>query len=128
MHDPMDIPAEEDEENAFVTPIGDLHDDREELQELNGEIDYSSQLVDAPRMKKPLIKINSAKRTVRVDVKKLKDDMWHQIDENKVNTLKNIIDTGDKNIDSSFYFICLLHLANEHGLTMTHTDSDIQIS
>ena len=75
--------------------------------------------------------INYAKKAKRVDIKQLKDKIWSDLvnktDENHgefkfTNLVKNVqtMYPEDKasEITPSFYFICLLHLANENHLTV----------
>lgn len=77
----------------------------------------------------------------RVDVKLLKDNLWHTIQKDEgvdKKTLGLVIGTISqaypveqrRDLSTSFYFICLLHLANEHDLTLTTNEahSDLQIS
>lgn len=91
-------------------------------------------------------KVNYSRVSKKVDVKKLKDHIWYSI-KTLANNLKNEMtdetnfDRGSltfreiaveiskqykvearKDISTSFCFICLLHLANEHGLKITSTD------
>lgn len=87
------------------------------------------------------IKIDYAKKAKKVDVKKLKAAIWKEIDANKdveeekneaesVATKKSFCDSlsvlapklDDSSITVPFYFICILHLANEKGLKLDGTE------
>lgn len=75
----------------------------------------------------------------RVDVKLLKDNLWKSIKEEpseevEIKKEKNFNDVVDvigemyrpeekKDLSTSFCFICLLHLANEHGLSISSNDT-----
>lgn len=91
-------------------------------------------------------KVNFSRVSKKVDVKKLKDNIWSSIktlaianksresDESTVaegnlrfteiaaELSKTYRTEAKKDISTSFCFICLLHLANEHGLKVTSTD------
>lgn len=90
-------------------------------------------------------KVNFSRVSKKVDVKRLKDNIWNSIktlansyksqmsgdddDEVKlkftdiaVELSKRYNTEAKKDISTSFCFICLLHLANEHGLKVTSTD------
>ena len=102
--------------------------------------------------------LNFSRVAKRVDVKFLKDNLWKTIKE-EAKTIERPAEPNEENIEeqveppkqtfgklvasvanlygteqrkelsTSFYFICLLHLANEHGLTIstneTHDDMEI---
>lgn len=106
--------------------------------------DMGSQLVTGGRKARPEY-VNFSKVAKRVDVKLLKDNLWKSIkletrektpgeEYESSKTFKNVVNViGEmyrpeekKDLSTSFCFICLLHLANEHGLsiesTPTHDD------
>lgn len=75
--------------------------------------------------------INFSKKAKKVDVQVLKDNIWNQldaktVDHSKVHKFTDIMGsvegmyTKQKSDDITvpFYFICLLHLANEKGLSI----------
>lgn len=92
-------------------------------------------------------KVNFSRVSKKVDVKKLKDDIWSSIKvlkdeyENEgsertqaekitlkftdiaVKIAERYTNEARKDISTSFCFICLLHLANEHGLEITNADN-----
>ncbi|GAV55240.1 hypothetical protein ZYGR_0AS05640 [Zygosaccharomyces rouxii] len=73
-------------------------------------------------------KVNYARVSKKVDVRKLKDNLWKAVTslqkENKSLNFTNVArevggsysEEAQREISTSFCFICLLHLANEHGL------------
>jgi len=88
------------------------------------------ELVDAPR-KVEKIRVNYVKSAKVVDVKALKETIWSQLKEDQKTTkepvpFSNILESLPQNIPSEameninvpFCFICLLHLANEKGLSI----------
>lgn len=94
-------------------------------------------LVDAPKMTR-VEAINYAKKAKKVDVKQLKDRMWdnmtkassdHNNMENNLKLTEIISDVSAtypskkaSEITTPFYFICLLHLANEKHLEIKNND------
>lgn len=74
--------------------------------------------------------LNYTKRAKRVDVKKLKDTLWQDIqqqqqqhDKEDVSFKKVLQDTelkhtNNEDITISYYFICLLHLCNEKEMEL----------
>lgn len=80
--------------------------------------------------------LNYSKKAKNVDVKVLKDNMWSVLDKKKHNKDIKSLKLSDitneiaalyptdqrKELSTSFCFICLLHLANEHGLTLNNCD------
>ncbi|EKM50431.1 uncharacterized protein PHACADRAFT_200373 [Phanerochaete carnosa HHB-10118-sp] len=86
--------------------------------------------------------VNYAKRAKRVDVRKLKDNIWKNLDidtddrpatdpaeprgfENVISGLQQSYPKEKlEDISTSFCFICLLHLANERGLKLENGDSE----
>ncbi|KAJ3258766.1 hypothetical protein HK103_003360 [Boothiomyces macroporosus] len=90
------------------------------------ELEYGDQLVSEPvRTKsKPIFFARQAKR---VDVQKLKENLWEKInEETETKTFTHIVSELDqvyqpkqrKDISVAFCFICVLHLANENNLTI----------
>jgi len=98
--------------------------------------DIGSELVARPKFIKK-IEINFAKAAKKVDVKKLKENIWKKltVDENNpskaevvsgkkefskvINTLNAVYpEKKMKDISVPFCFICLLHLANEKNLSL----------
>ena len=90
------------------------------------------------------VEIEFARKAKRVNVIKLKKDIWEEIEEvetsemrqepqekksfcESINKLEPKVD--DSNVTIPFYFICLLHLANEKGLELEGQEdlSDFQI-
>ncbi|CAG8645366.1 7975_t:CDS:10, partial [Ambispora leptoticha] len=112
-----------------------FREDEYPFEEVEG--DYGNQLISQPKKIKPAF-VKYAKTAKRVDVKKLKDNIWktladssdkttlakpgdQAIHEKKftsiIENLKKIYpDRKMKDISVSFCFICLLHLANEKNL------------
>ncbi|GME71999.1 unnamed protein product [Ambrosiozyma monospora] len=82
--------------------------------------------------------IKYSKVSKRVNVKLLKNNLWRSVtsaanDEHQVKTrLSNLIKLTETNyqgkrkseLSTSFYLICVLHLANEHGLVLSNNDGD----
>lgn len=114
--------------------------------------EVGSQFVMGGRRARPEY-VNFSKVAKRVDVKLLKDNLWKSIkseDDNtrvspgpdaepvKEKTFTNVVDViGEmyrpeekKDLLTSFCFICLLHLANEHGLSIQSNEQhdDLRIS
>ncbi|KAJ3097770.1 hypothetical protein HDU97_004550 [Phlyctochytrium planicorne] len=145
----------------------DFHDDDDEIGELAGfddlygdsiqdstpfermtgtdpknmyDFSYGDQLVDAPKKIKASF-MHYARTPKRVDVKRLKENLWtnlHPIDvdamemkfTNVVSTLNSKYEEKDlKDISVAFCFICLLHLANEKNLSIRNDSlQDLTIS
>lgn len=107
--------------------------------------EIGTQLVTGGRKARPEY-VNFSKVAKRVDVKLLKDNLWRSIKleareqeepsatpaaETKEKAFTEIVDTiGEmyrpeekKDLSTSFCFICLLHLANEHGLSIDATEN-----
>lgn len=106
--------------------------------------DIGTQLVTGGRKARPEY-VNFSKVAKRVDVKLLKDNLWRSIKqedkgedlegtpeaEKKAKAFTEIVDTiggmyrpeEKKDLSTSFCFICLLHLANEHGLSIDATEN-----
>ncbi|ODQ78603.1 hypothetical protein BABINDRAFT_39542 [Babjeviella inositovora NRRL Y-12698] len=80
--------------------------------------------------------VNYARTAKKVDVKLLKDNIWSALATRKSEEVKEETQFSDvvrditkfyapearKDLSTSFCFICVLHLANEHGLTITNND------
>ena len=78
--------------------------------------------------------LNYSKKAKNVNVKQLKDNLWksieHKMEEPELQLSDLVTDIGRlypteqrKDLSTSFCFICLLHLANEHGLTIENTET-----
>lgn len=80
-------------------------------------------------------KVNYARVSKKVDVRKLKDNVWKAVTSlrNGSKTLnftdiarevgENYSEEAQRELSTSFCFICLLHLANEHGLQIENSPS-----
>lgn len=95
----------------------------------------SSQMVDQPRKTK-VEAINYSKKAKKVDVRKLKDNIWKDLthvtapsakskcvgDRTFSSVIQDVAGMYDeekaRDITVPFYFICLLHLANEKNLAI----------
>jgi condensin complex subunit 2 len=76
--------------------------------------------------------LNYTKRAKRVDVKKLKDTLWKDIQQQQQEDKKEDVSfkkvlkdtttelkhTNNEDITISYYFICLLHLCNEKEMEL----------
>ncbi|XP_023757126.1 condensin complex subunit 2 [Lactuca sativa] len=102
--------------------IGDQFDDG------NAYSDVDDSLVSQPRQVEK-IDIQYDKKSKQVDVHVLKDTLWSTIQEMQKSagdedlSFKNILSsspaaTSNDDITPHLSFICILHLANEHGLTL----------
>ncbi|KAK9460788.1 condensin complex subunit 2/barren [Lipomyces oligophaga] len=128
---------------------------REEAQE---EFEFGSQLVVNNNRRFKAEYVNYARVAKKVDVKKLKENIWSKLDyedDNKYitadskslskssggiteheKTFSGIVgqleslysNKAMSDISTSFCFICLLHLANEKGLTIENNDSFSDLS
>ncbi|KAI8800967.1 condensin complex subunit 2-domain-containing protein [Cladochytrium replicatum] len=137
-------PAEEHPHRGDGEPLVDI----EELPaDAPLPLDFGSQLVQEPRRIR-VSTIRFARQAKRVDVKKLKDNMWDIIEETGVvESIKGkepareqseVLKFSDvkkslapkyhpkilKDISTPFCFICLLHLANEKGLTIVNEEKE----
>lgn len=80
-------------------------------------------------------KVNYARVSKKVDVRKLKDNLWKAVtslqQESKTINFTNVArevggnysEEAQRELSTSFCFICLLHLANEHGLHIESSPS-----
>lgn len=102
--------------------IGDQFDDG------NAYSDVDDSLVSQPRQVEK-IDIQYDKKSKQVDVHMLKDSLWstiqgmHKSAQDQDLSFKNILSsfsdaTSNDDITPHLSFICMLHLANEHGLTL----------
>ena len=127
------------EENDFVPDLfQDVHPYEDVLPaapfdappELDGFADESDDEIlrsDALRRVRPEY-VEHAKRAKQIDVKRLKDNIWQNMDVapaeptpfgNVLSTLHTVYPKQKlEEISTSFCFICLLHLANEEGLAL----------
>lgn len=125
----------------FNDVLGGVDDVSNGAEDNKSEI--GSQFVTSGRKARPEY-VNFSKVAKRVDVKLLKDNLWKSIKvesdertpeaeadaETKEKTFKSVVEIiGDmyrpeekKDLSTSFCFICLLHLANEHGLSIESTE------
>ncbi|CAG8467834.1 1688_t:CDS:2 [Dentiscutata erythropus] len=107
-----------------------LHDD-DGFEEDIAEGEFGDNLVSQARRNKPEY-IKYAKTAKRIDVKKLKENIWKTLTDTTesgsktstftsvIKNLKNIYpEKKMKDISVSFCFICLLHLANEKNLNIS---------
>lgn len=100
-------------------------------------VDLSQSLVALQPTQAPLT-VNYARRAKRIDVHLLKDCIWRTVESSKENTkLSQVIhslpsqytETNHGDLSVQYAFICLLHLANENGLTITEqSDGDLCIA
>lgn len=123
----------------FNDVLGGVDDNVPDGEDIKEEV--GSQFVTSGRKARPEY-VNFSKVAKRVDVKLLKDNLWKSIKvepreatpvEDQVNekTFKTVVDAiggmyrpeEKKDLSTSFCFICLLHLANEHGLSIESTES-----
>jgi condensin complex subunit 2 len=85
--------------------------------------------------------VNYSKRAKNVNVKQLKDNIWKSIEVKKDEPVMQFSDLVNditrmypkeqkKDLSTSFCFICLLHLANEHSLTIENNEAldDLQVT
>lgn len=113
-------------------PLEDAEDKKEDL---------GSQFVTGGRRARPEY-VNFSKVAKRVDIKLLKDNLWKSIKSEAAEgaaevapseTAKNFTEVVEviggmyrpeekKDLSTSFCFICLLHLANEHGLSLESSE------
>jgi len=75
------------------------------------------------------IRVAFATRAKRVDVKKLKADLWSNIETKPKSlhlsdSIADLKSVESRSVTVPFYFICLLHLANEHGLELRGASRD----
>ncbi|ORX96251.1 barren [Basidiobolus meristosporus CBS 931.73] len=135
--------------NFYNDAIDENHDDDDDdgpFPDVDDGVDFGEQLVTQPKFIKPEY-LNYAKTAKKVDVKKLKDNIWKELvtdestevpdsedlEERKVEGTQRFTDVMTnlkqvypenkmQDISVSFCFICLLHLANEKNLEITSDD------
>ncbi|AOW01170.1 YALI0B03476p [Yarrowia lipolytica CLIB122] len=148
--EPVDIPGQNDDGDDFGGY--DDFDDYGGATDMGGP--HNASFLGLPKAHPEYV--SYAKVAKRVDVRKLKDNLWRVMDYEKVDEL---VDNGDmvedaakveekrftqlveqvgaeyprqqkQEISTSFVFICLLHLANEKGLSIDQQDdlADLAIS
>lgn len=95
----------------------------------DGKVDFGTQLIAGGAKVKPEY-VTYSKKAKNVNIKKLKDNMWKSVEVKKEDAQERqfsdiVGDIGKmypseqkKDLSTSLCFICLLHLANEHGLTI----------
>ncbi|CAL1393708.1 unnamed protein product [Linum trigynum] len=111
-----------------------------EDMDAHSDIENPNTLVSQPRQVAK-IEVNYDKRSKQVDVQRLKETLWHHMQESSQSSLqvqeepasfKDLLASfpNDCNaaatindISPHLCFICLLHLANEHGLSIHGTTS-----
>ena len=99
------------------------------------DVDMAGLDLVAPAHHIARIRVAFATRAKRVDVKKLKSDLWAQIEKDVAyeagteaehgsqgipltHTIHEMKPFVNDNVTVPFYFICMLHLANEMGLQL----------
>lgn len=121
----------------FNDVLGAVDNVSENADDVKEEV--GSQFVTNGRKARPEY-VNFSKVAKRVDVKLLKDNLWRSIKleekektpgeetedgktfTNVVNVISEMYRPEEKkDLSTSFCFICLLHLANEHGLSIEST-------
>lgn len=117
------------------------NDDFEDTQESyrQNTIDLSQNIISTQEGKLDALSINYSKRAKRVDVRLLKDSLWSSINSDKKTTISGIISKLPaqyskkpkeelQDLSVPYAFICLLHLANEHGLQLKEvSNGDLEI-
>ncbi|KAG2215990.1 hypothetical protein INT46_007050 [Mucor plumbeus] len=136
--DDMDMPTDTYDANdqTILTAFEDTTFYQDNYDDNEHSALYGDELITNHHLKKtkPLY-VNYARTAKRVDVKKLKDNLWkvltaNDLDEEKVlgelkfteivNNLKKLYSPKTmRDISVPFCFICLLHLANEKDLSIT---------
>lgn len=120
--------------NDVLGAVNSLSENADDVKE-----EVGSQFVTNGRKARPEY-VNFSKVAKRVDVKLLKDNLWKSIKleekektpgeeaedgktfTNVVNVISEMYRPEEKkDLSTSFCFICLLHLANEHGLSIEST-------
>ncbi|GAO47125.1 barren [Saitoella complicata NRRL Y-17804] len=130
-------PEMDDDDDGFA----DAAETLSQAAELKEEMDFGSQLVSQGRKMRPEY-VNYARVAKKVDVKKLKDNIWSNLaitipdNDDPTPTPEPSLSQGEEkkftqviqdlqkvypqkemeDVSTSFCFICLLHLANEKGL------------
>ncbi|CAG8545208.1 17109_t:CDS:2 [Funneliformis caledonium] len=108
-----------------IYTAGDCFYDDYDEDELEGE--FGDNLVIQTKRNKPEF-IKYAKTAKRIDVKKLKENMWKTLDDNTtfsgvIGDLKKVYPQRKmKDISVPLCFVSLLHLASEKGLEITNND------
>lgn len=144
----------EDYDNYGGIDFNDVLGGADDVADSEEKEEVGSQFVTSGRKARPEY-VNFSRVAKRVDVKLLKDNLWKSIktellssrgaDEDKTDetkaeetrTFRGVVDViggmyrpeEKKELSTSFCFICLLHLANEHGLSIesTETQDDLVI-
>lgn len=82
------------------------------------------------------IEVNYAKNAKKIDVQRLKTKLWSYVEEKEADAaanaepasfqkaVKDAAEDMPRNITAPIYFICMLHLANEHNLNLEQDHSD----
>ncbi len=128
-----------DDDGPILDPVGI---DQRDIVELNAPVEYgdlNQNLIQEPK-KVEEIKISYAKTAKFVDVKKLKETLWLELEEER-KQLKTkdpipfetvledlpskVSSEALENISVPFCFICLLHLANEKELSLVQEKGNL---
>lgn len=112
----------------------DFNDALAPADDVKPEDGIGSQLITGGRKVRP-DHLNFSRVAKRVDIRQLKDNIWGSIKEEQqqpeekkfaevVGSIGKLYAPEErKDLSTSFCFICLLHLANEHGLLIENTES-----
>ncbi|KAA8492811.1 Condensin complex subunit 2 [Porphyridium purpureum] len=145
--------GDDEDDDDFLGGLPAFDDDsqgneveQDEVTGLYSMVAPQIQLVDAPREIEQ-VQIEYARTAKKVDVHKLKDIIWNRVSSDRkrenssdavMTTMQNVISTLPsempedqcRDLSPSFVFICLLHLANEHGLIIQGRQdmSDLNLS
>ena len=129
-------------ENALTLNAGLLLSSSVELKEDEEEAMKKQTTIKAMLALNATQKVNYSRVAKKVDIKKLKDNLWRciesqlmHIQEEEVKELKftkliqqlKTLYTFEsiKDLSTSFCFICLLHLANEHGFVINKDENNL---
>ncbi|KAJ1547540.1 hypothetical protein HK096_002473, partial [Nowakowskiella sp. JEL0078] len=140
------VSMDEEMQNDGLVIDGAVPIDEENLLKLQNEekqtknsLDFGDQLVEQPKKVRSIAPLNFARTAKRVDVKKLKDNIWLELtspDDNPFYDKPKTLATEQKfteiiagltrvypakkmkDISVAFCFICILHLANEKNLAV----------
>ncbi|CCH44565.1 Condensin complex subunit 2 [Wickerhamomyces ciferrii] len=106
---------------------------------IEDKLEFGTQLITGGKKVKSEY-VNYSKTAKNVNVKYLKDNLWDAIEVKKEEPERNfsevVQDIGKlypkeekKDLSTSFFFICLLHLANEHSLDLESNEqlTDLRI-
>ncbi|KAK9722168.1 hypothetical protein K7432_002881 [Basidiobolus ranarum] len=138
--------------NFYNDAVDDNNDDDDDddglpFPDVYDGVDFGEQLVAQPKLIKPEF-LNYAKTAKKVDVKKLKDNIWKELVADESNEASDTEDLEVRKVEGtqkftdvitnlkqvypekkmqdisvSFCFICLLHLANEKNLDISNDEA-----